>query len=268
MNIINQKVLHKAFGQGIVIEQSNDRIRVQFSSKTTAFKYPDVFHSFISAVDPAVQQSILDEEAEILRQTKEAEEAKRKAEKQKAAEEIQNRASAEMPFRISGKPMTYFVFQGSSYDRESKGGYIWAPCKTKDGKHLHHWDRMLEVRTGDVILHGVNGYVQAISTAKGECYDCIQPIELRQEDAWELDGRKIDCDYAYINMPIKTAAYSDAIIKFSPSKYSPFKSDGSGGNMGYLYDLNYDLAKFFIRESVKRNTYLAELDFIRPFLSD
>ena len=58
--------------------------------------------------------------------------------------------------------MTFFVFQGNMYEEECRGGYIWAPIANKDGLSFHHWDRLMDIRQGDIIFHGCDGFVQAI----------------------------------------------------------------------------------------------------------
>ena len=44
-----------------------------------------------------------------------------------------NKKSVARPKRISGKRMIFFVFQGNIFEREFKGGYIWAPISNKSG---------------------------------------------------------------------------------------------------------------------------------------
>ena len=38
--------------------------------------------------------------------------------------------------------------------------------------------------------------------------------------------------------------------------------------MGYLYDLPRELAKIFLRETVKRNPIIGDVDFVRELLSE
>ena len=90
--------------------------------------------------------------------------------------------------------MVFFVFQGNTFDKECKGGYIWAPVSDRAGNKPHHWERLLDVRQGDIILHGCDGYIKAVSVAKTACYDCNQPAELAVEELWDREGRKVDCD--------------------------------------------------------------------------
>ena len=163
--------------------------------------------------------------------------------------------------------MTFYVFQGNTFDRESKGGYLWAPLCSKDGGTPHHWTRMLDVQKGDIILHGCSAQVQAVSIARDKCYDCIQPSELRTEELWEPAGRRIDCEYLVLDRPIRTADYVDDILRLCNVKYAPFDKDGNG-NMGYLYEINRELARIFLRGIVKANPQLANVDYISELLME
>lgn len=163
--------------------------------------------------------------------------------------------------------MTFYVFQGSTFDRESRGGYIWAPIKNKSGNSFHHWNRLLDIRPGDIILHGYNAHVQAVSIAKGQCYECPQPEELRVEDLWNQEGRRVDCEYIIFQTPIKTSDFLEDILELCQAKYAPFNREGNG-NMGYLYEINRELARIFLHAAVKCNRALKEVDFINEFLTE
>lgn len=280
--MVGVKVKHLVFGIGTITEYSNNYIIVEFPSKTCKFVYPDAFEKFIKAEDESLQSSIVNAiQAEKAAKEKKRieEELARKAEaERKVEQEAAQRAQIAKKYsyspkpvvrsqRMEGKRMIFFVFQGNTFDREYRGGYLWAPKENKTTTPPHHWTRLLDVRKGDIILHGCNGYVQAISVAKDSCYVCQQPKELAVEDLWDLQGRKVDCDYTYIKNPIKTSDYVSDIVRLSRVKYSPFDKYGSG-NMGYLFEINRELAKIFVRETIKRNPYLASVDYISTFIEE
>lgn len=50
-------------------------------------------------------------------------------------------------------------------------------------------------------------------------------------------------------------------------KYSPFDKDGNG-NMGYLFELNRELARIFVRATVKQNHYLESINYIKELLKE
>ena len=282
MELVGTKVSHKAFGAGVITEAETGYVTVEFAEKTSKFTYPDAFEKFLTFVNESEQKSVVNEIEKKKAEAEEkrlAEEAARKVEQErKAMLEAEKRAQiarkysyspkqSVRPQRVDGKRMIFYVFQGNTFDREYRGGYLWAPIENKTSTPPHHWTRLLDVRKGDIILHGCNGYVQAISVAKDSCYECLQPKELVTEGLWDLKGRKVDCDYTYIKKPIKTSNYVSEIIRLSNVKYSPFDKYGSG-NMGYLFEINRDLAKIFVKETVKYNPHLASVDYISTFISE
>ena len=276
MELTNQKIKHLSFGVGTVVAQDKEYVTVEFVSKTSKFIYPDAFTKFLKCEDSVLQANVLQEIAD----AKATEEAQKQAAEEEAralAEAAARKGSvrsastpkkaASKQERIPGKRMTFYVFQGKTFDQESRGGYIWAPVSNKAGDTFHHWDRLLDVRPGDIIFHGCDGYIQAVSTARGESIDCFQPEELRTEDLWDQAGRRVDCDYVSIKNPIKTSSCIDDILRLCNEKYAPFDKDGNG-NMGYLYELNRELARIFLCDSVKRNPYLGEIDFVQELLAE
>jgi len=273
MNLINQTIKHPTLGVGYVTEQNNKYIWIKFANKTSKFKYPDAFTKILKCEDPKTQET-LEEESPTSKAIKEAQKL---AEKKYAAEVAARKTTRQsLPFRkkavikqqrISGQRMTFYVFQGSTYDRESRSEYLWAPVSNKSGQTFHHWERMLDIQAGDIIFHGHNGYIKAVSMARNRCYACSQPEELRTEDLWDKEGRKVDCNYIPIKRPIKTSTLKEDILRLCNVKYAPFDSRGKG-NMGYLYDLNRELAAIFLRESVKQNAYLEDVDYIRDLISE
>ena len=47
----------------------------------------------------------------------------------------------------------FFVFQNKTFDEEYRGGYLWAPQHGNSGRKVSHWEKMKEVRRGDIIIH-------------------------------------------------------------------------------------------------------------------
>lgn len=281
MNLIGIQVSHAQWGVGQIIAHDEITLTVEFLEKAIRFLYPSAIGTHIQATDPAVHAAILQEiedaKASVIAQQKAAEEAKQAAiQKQIDAAAAKKSSSkvtsaskkvAAKQARISGKPMTFFVFQNTTFDRELQGGYIWAPTTNKAGYTFHYWERLLDVRPGDVILHGYNAHVQAVSIAQSAYYDCVQPQELRTEDSWDMDGRRVDCDYILLDNPIKTADYVGDILRLCNTKYSPFNKYGTG-NQGYLFELNREMAKIFLEAAATANPYLKSNRTITELLAE
>lgn len=280
IDLLNKKVKHKTFGTGVVSAQDEKYITVDFATKSSKFMYPAVFEKFLVPEDADVLSAINDEIAA----KKAAEEAAKAAEVAKKAAEEQAKldalkaqaaassksgstAKAYKPIkRIAGTALSYLVFQGGTYSEEFSGQFIWAPKCTKGGGTCHHWDRLMNVREGDIIFHCADGYIQAISRAKGSCMDSARPDKTSGDwTMWEKDGRRVDCEYHQLKKPIKHGAYKETIIKYCGVKYAPFDKDGNG-NMGYLFDLNKELAAFFMNEIIKKNPEVVDLDYVKFLL--
>ena len=91
MNLINQIVVHKKFGEGKIISQNGKYISVSFFQKTIDFLFPDVFVSFLKCTNAALQAEL--EEA-FATAEKEKQEAKLRAREdaQRRAEEAEKQS--------------------------------------------------------------------------------------------------------------------------------------------------------------------------------
>ena len=276
--MIGTKVEHAAWGIGTITELEGHRLVVEFANQTKKFVYPDAFEKFIKAVDPDVQNemiNIINKKKAEAEEKRLKEEVERKAEAERKAAEKTARSSGKkrtpkkevITHRIEGKRMTFFVYQGDSFEEEYRGGYIWAPTYDKGGSRPHHWARLLDVRKGDILLHSCNAHIQAISVAKDAGYAIAKPMELAAKDEWDNKGNRVDCEYVRLENPIKTSRFVDDIVRLRSTKYSAFDRYGSG-NMGYLYQINRELARIFVAEAVKQNPTLADVDYINEMLSE
>lgn len=51
MNLVNQKIIHKVFGEGSIVKQDDSVLTVAFKNDTKSFVYPDAFGQFITLKD-------------------------------------------------------------------------------------------------------------------------------------------------------------------------------------------------------------------------
>lgn len=274
VSLINKQIKHTgALGVGTVVEQDDKYITVEFANKTSKFSYPEAFEKFLVAVDLADAEAI-NKELEDSKAAKAVEAAKRVAEKKAKVEVlmVETAASAKKTSsskkhvrakRVDGHAMVYLVFQGDTYNEERIGQFIWAPKFTKDGRTMHHWDRLLDVKEDDIIFHCSDGYIQALSRVKAACEDSARPDHTTGDwTNWEKDGRKVDCEYHVLKYPLKYGAHKEKILEYCNVKYAPFDKYGNG-NMGYLYNLNQRLAAYFIQEIAKKNPEIVDLDYLK-----
>ena len=130
----------------------------------------------------------------------------------------------------------FWVNQGKTYGVERSLECLWAPMVSKDGRRLHHWDQMDNVRPGDFILNYCDTTLKGYCVAKTASFAQSQP-ELGQT-IWEADGRMIHAEYFPFPKPLPLSSFSSSIRDLLPEKYSPLKKVGTGANEGYLYSIS------------------------------
>ena len=104
---------------------------------------------------------------------------------------------------------------------------------------------MKEVKKGDVIFHGYRQKIIAVSIAKKDAYSAERPGEL-SADAWNKDGWKVDSAYYIFNHSIAPKDYWNDIKLLQPDKYSAFDNKNGSGNMGGLFPVSQELARYFL----------------------
>lgn len=139
----------------------------------------------------------------------------------------------------------WWVFQGDSYERSRKGGYLWAPLLDKRGHKKSHWESVDQVKKGDLVLSSKDRKLVAISIAKTDAYRAPQPDP---EDAklWEFNGRKVDVAYTDIDNPLAVDDLLDIFSKY-PNEQGPLDLNGKG-KMGYLFPLHPGLAQLVLEK--------------------
>lgn len=60
-DLINQEVIHKVFGKGIITKVHDNYLTIQFATKVAQFEYPDIFKNFITAKDTNIQAEIIND---------------------------------------------------------------------------------------------------------------------------------------------------------------------------------------------------------------
>ena len=158
----------------------------------------------------------------------------------------------------------FFCFQGKQFFNESRRQYIFTSTKPTPS-HL----RLEDVKEGDIIFHAADEGILAISIAAGSFFLSKRPIVdvLPGEDPNGV-GRMVETRYTLLKTPIIHSYYKKEIIKlqgYAEGKGYPFNKNGTG-NQGYLYNLNKDLAKFFMEKIIKANPHLATSIFAQELL--
>jgi hypothetical protein len=59
MNLVNQTVIHKSFGEGKVTEQSGNYLTITFGTEEKKFIYPDSSNNFVGAKGSAIDEQVM-----------------------------------------------------------------------------------------------------------------------------------------------------------------------------------------------------------------
>ena len=150
----------------------------------------------------------------------------------------------------------WLVYQGTSFERARKGGYLWAPKVGKNGQSQVYWSNMERVRPGDLIFSAFNGALRAISETSLPAYTAERPDPL-DDQFWYGNGWRLDVAYSDLSAPMPYAEWVPAVLAEMPARYSPFTSMGRP-NQGYLYELPTTVGEYLARLSREQGVDLEE----------
>jgi len=166
-------------------------------------------------------------------------------------------------------PNIWWVNQGKSISKESSGGYIWAPLKTKNGGQLSHWDRMNDIKIGDIILHYSNGALRHVGRALLPAAETLSPDQNIGEYS-NKPGRLVKVAYNPLLPEIALPKISPEISKLNIVE-GPLDVVG-GVKQGYLF--NFNSAGLSKLQTIQPETTwpdfckLVEPEIIPPFIMD
>ncbi|MEK4630071.1 MAG: HNH endonuclease [Solibacillus sp.] len=130
----------------------------------------------------------------------------------------------------------FIVMQGKTYEEAKLANIVWCSIYDNSGQTPHSWERMNEVRKGDVLFHYVKGDIIAISVAQEDAYEGENPAISSEEI-----GHMFQSAYEELSVPLNIKNHFESIQPLLPIKYSAFQQNGDG-NQGYLYPCNEMLA--------------------------
>ena len=149
----------------------------------------------------------------------------------------------------------WIVYQGNSWDRARRGGYLWAPKVGKKGQTQAYWATMERVRPGDLIFSGVDNALRAIAEATLPAYTAERPDPM-DDQFWYGDGWRLDVTYTDLPQPMFYRDWVPDVLGEMPALHSPFHSGGKP-NQGYLYALPNSVGEHVISLARRQGIDLA-----------
>lgn len=94
MDLLNEEITHKSFGEGAIIEQDDSFITIDFDEEgVKEFVYPDAFGQFISLKNPNIAESL---QKDILKIEKEKEELEQQYQEERKQQALEHKRRAEL----------------------------------------------------------------------------------------------------------------------------------------------------------------------------
>lgn len=151
---------------------------------------------------------------------------------------------------LKGAAMNYWwVNQNQTYKEEFKGGFLWSPKTTKDGKRNQFYDNMELVRSGDLILSFSDTRIQAVGIAQGSAQTAAKPDFGSKGDYWLNEGWLVPVEFIELVEKPRPKDIIDEIRPLLPKKYSPLQQSGDGNQGVYLAAIDESLAKLLLSKS-------------------
>jgi hypothetical protein len=134
----------------------------------------------------------------------------------------------------SRQPSFWWVNQGSTYQHEKGGAYLWAPKTNKAGHTFGHWTNVAKLKVGDVVFHYANSYIRAVSEVAEQPAQRPRPVGGPDGDGEEEGQFGQLTHYDELVPPI---AANDIPLEWRQQESGgPFTTDG-GVKQGYLFPL-------------------------------
>lgn len=142
MNLINEEVTHKVFGEGNIVDHDESVITIDFNEDIKKFVYPDAFGKFITLNDRNVAEAL--KKVLLKREMEEALERKREEEKERQASEQQRREKLKNPRIYESSQIVFWL------DEEEKQSVFtdWqvSTGKVQSGKNKGQLNRVARLR--------------------------------------------------------------------------------------------------------------------------
>lgn len=139
---------------------------------------------------------------------------------------------------------------------------MWSPKVQANGRALHAYQIMTEVRPGDRIFSYSHGVIRAVGQALTPAYSSIKPVDFDPTNAWNQDGWRVDVDFDVSTRDYRPLDDWDLLQPMMPSRYSPLTKNGTGAQGMYLAEISMALAEFIfgqLESDPVVSTYMEEV---------
>lgn len=139
------------------------------------------------------------------------------------------------------KKRFWWVNQGTTNERETTGGYLWAPQKTKSGKVLGYHANLNRLQKDDVVFHYAKGKLRGISTVTEEAVKMARPADSLGEKS-DQPGLLARVNFRKLQ---NTIDLNSIPRRWRVEEVGPFTKSGTVKE-GYLFEISQSFAERLI----------------------
>ncbi|KDR89075.1 hypothetical protein L903_27235 [Agrobacterium sp. JL28] len=150
----------------------------------------------------------------------------------------------------------WWVNTGARFRAQINAGVLWCPNRTvlknhKLGAPQWHWSTIRDVRPGEFILVGRDGYIEGIAIAKSApISDSVRPESFPKADTWHSIGWSLPIEFIRFFQRVSRAEMIQGLFRYKAHR-SPFFVNKAGilkGKQVYFAPLpGADAPEFFER---------------------
>jgi putative restriction endonuclease len=124
---------------------------------------------------------------------------------------------------------SWWINQNQTYRHEVRGGYLWSPKRTRNGKRNPFYEFMREIAPGDLVFSFAETYIRAFGIARSHAYEAPRPTEFGAVGRnWDEIGWRVDVEFHALPKPFRPIDWIERLRPLLPHPYSPLQANGHG----------------------------------------
>lgn len=132
----------------------------------------------------------------------------------------------------------WWVNQGQTHIQEKKGGFLWAPKKTKRGISLPHHLDLVKAQEGDIVFCYSNRELKSVGIVTQTAIESPKPSSIESHE-WQEEGNLLKLNYFDFNPTIQK---EEIPKELRLNESGPFDRNGDI-KQGYFFKLSDEFAK-------------------------
>lgn len=137
----------------------------------------------------------------------------------------------------------WWANQNQTYIHEVRGGYMWSPKTTTNGRRNPFYDSMTETAPGDVVFSFCDTYIKAVGVVVSAHQSAPKPdVFDTAANSWGREGWLVPVRFVELGIPIRPKDHMVDLGPTLPAKYSPLQPNGNGNQVVYLAPVPDEMA--------------------------